>query len=68
MKILPTFDLGTSRSILATDFPDLKIKKIILIDNGWDNMVVEVNGDFRELSFWESLIRIWGIGKYWEEI
>lgn len=45
MKILPEFDLNMIRTLITADFPDLQIEKIILIENGWDNMVVEINGD-----------------------
>ncbi|MBI2639511.1 MAG: aminoglycoside phosphotransferase family protein [Candidatus Sungbacteria bacterium] len=43
MKILPKFDLDIIKAAIASDFPELKIKKITLIDNGWDNVVVEIN-------------------------
>lgn len=45
MKIIPHFDLDTIQNAIVSDFPDLKIEKITLIDNGWDNVVVEINND-----------------------
>jgi aminoglycoside phosphotransferase (APT) family kinase protein len=45
MKIIPNFDLDTIQRVIITDFPELKIEKITLIDNGWDNVVVEINDD-----------------------
>lgn len=43
MRIIPNFELNTIQGVITTDFPDLEIKKIILVDNGWDNLVVEIN-------------------------
>ena len=43
MKIIPNFELNTIQGVITTDFPDLKIEKITLVDNGWDNVVVEIN-------------------------
>lgn len=43
MKIIPNFELNTIQGVIMADFPDLKIEKITLIDNGWDNVVVEIN-------------------------
>lgn len=43
MKVIPKFDLDTIQATIAGDFPDLKIEKVTLIDNGWDNVVVEIN-------------------------
>lgn len=43
MKIIPNFDLKTIQSVISSDFPELKVEKITLIDNGWDNVVVEIN-------------------------
>lgn len=45
MKIIPNFELNTIQGVIITDFPELKIEKITLIDNGWDNVVVEINDD-----------------------
>lgn len=43
MKIISNFELNTIQGVITTDFPDLKIEKITLIDNSWDNVVVEIN-------------------------
>lgn len=45
MKIIPNFDLKNIQRVIASDFSELKIEKITLIDNGWDNVVVEINND-----------------------
>jgi len=45
MKILPDFNLETIRSVLEKDFPELEIRNIILFENGWDNVVADVNGE-----------------------
>lgn len=46
MRILPQFDTGTIQEVLHSDFPELPIDSIRLIENGWDNIVVEVNTDW----------------------
>lgn len=46
MKIIPKFDSETVQKVISTDFPDLKIESVRLIDNGWDNLVAEVNDRF----------------------
>lgn len=43
MKVIPKFDLRTVRDVIAGDFPDVKIESIKLIENGWDNVVAEIN-------------------------
>jgi len=43
MRPIPSFDLDTIQSVILADFPDIKVGKITLIDNGWDNVVVEIN-------------------------
>lgn len=43
MNVPPNIDTKTIQSIIVLDFPDLKIDSIQVTNNGWDNMVVEVN-------------------------
>lgn len=45
MKIIPDFNLETIQKAIVADFPDLKIDSINLIENGWDNVVVEINSN-----------------------
>lgn len=46
IKILPKFDAKTIRAVIEKDFPNLKIEQIKLIENGWDNVVAEINGKY----------------------
>ena len=43
IKPLQNFDPIFIQLVISRDFLDLKIEKITLIDNGWDNVVVEIN-------------------------
>ena len=45
MQILPKFNLETIQTVLQTDFPELEIRNIKLLNNGWDNVVADVNGE-----------------------
>lgn len=45
MKIIHKFDLETIKDAIVNDFPDLEIKNMKLIDNGWDNVVIEINDE-----------------------
>ena len=46
MKKISRFDSKTIKNTILNDFPDFKIKTIKLIENGWDNVVAEINGQY----------------------
>ncbi len=45
MRIIPQFDLENIQRVIAKDFPNLAMTTIRIIENGWDNVVAEVNGN-----------------------
>ncbi|HZS45255.1 MAG TPA: aminoglycoside phosphotransferase family protein [Blastocatellia bacterium] len=45
-QILPNFDPETVRRVIQNDLPDLKIEAISLIENGWDHLVADINGQW----------------------
>lgn len=44
--LLKNLSLTRIRQIIQSDFPEIKIKSARLIANGWDNIVVEINGEY----------------------
>jgi len=46
MRILPAFDADTIRQTILDDIPNLKIETLKLIDNGWNNVVAEINSEW----------------------
>jgi len=45
MKIIPHFGASTIQSIINRDFPAIETQSIRIIENGWDNLVAEVNNN-----------------------
>lgn len=46
MKSLISLDKKTIAGIITSDFPQFEIKSIKLIENGWDNIVAEINSQY----------------------
>jgi len=44
--LLKNLSLARIRQVIQNDFPEIKIKSARLITNGWDNIVVEINGEY----------------------
>lgn len=69
MKILTNYNLEAIKQLILADFPSLKIDSVDLVDNGWDNLVVEINNNLifrfpkdKEVNF-ETEIKVLGILK-----
>lgn len=46
MQIIENITIEKAKEIITKDYPELNIFKVVLINNGWDNVVFEINEEY----------------------